>query len=93
MLTTLLLTQNSWRFDFMDVNNLLEYAINESKLIVKDEIFLVKELFKGYEWNRIPRKDRLLLGTLFLNHINKLNGTIVPIEKTSSGQQKYKKLR
>ncbi len=44
----------------MDVNNLLEYAINESKLIVKDEIFLVKDLFKGYEWNRIPRKDRLL---------------------------------
>ncbi|MPM14182.1 hypothetical protein SDC9_60542 [bioreactor metagenome] len=77
----------------MNVNNLLEYAINESKLIVKDEIFLVKDLFKGYEWNRIPRKDRLLLGTLFLNHINKLNGFIVPIEKTSSGQQKYKQLR
>lgn len=75
----------------MDVNNLLVAAINESDFITKDEIFLVRDLFKGYEWKRIPLKDRLLLGTLFLNHINKLNGTIVPIEKTSSGQQKYKK--
>lgn len=75
----------------MDVNNLLAVAINESDFIINDEIFLVKDLFKGYEWKRIPLKDRLLLGTLFLNHINKLNSTIVPIEKTSSGQQKYKK--
>jgi len=77
----------------MDVNILLDYAISESQLIEGDEIFLVKDLFKGYEWNRIPRKDRLLLGTLFLNHMNKLNAGILPIEKTSSGQQKYKKIR
>lgn len=75
----------------MDANDLLTIAINESSCIVKDEIFLVRDLFKGYEWNRIPLKDRLLLGTLFLNHINKTNGAIIPIEKTSSGQQKYKK--
>jgi len=76
----------------MDVNSLLDYAITESLLIEKSEVFLVKDLFKGYEWNRIPRKDRLLLGTLFLNHINRTNGSILPIEKTSSGQQKYKKV-
>jgi len=76
----------------MDVNNLLECAIKESQLIESDEVFLVKDLFKGYEWNRIPRKNRLLLGTLFLNHINRTNGDILPIEKTSSGQQKYKKI-
>lgn len=75
----------------MDVNDLLSKAVLESKKILSDEIFLVKDLFKGYEWNRIPRKDRLLLGTLFLNYINKEKSTIVPIEKTSSGQQKYKK--
>lgn len=75
----------------MDVNQLLEFAILESKKIENNEIFLVKDLFKGYEWNRIPRKDRLLLGTLFLNYINKEKTNIIPIEKTSSGQQKYKK--
>lgn len=74
----------------IDVNELLEIAIKETEKLMDDEIFLVKDLFKGYEWNRIPRNDRLLLGTLFLNYINKTNGKIQAIEKTSSGQQKYK---
>ena len=76
----------------LDVNKLLELVIKETEFLENDEIFLVKELFKGYEWNRIPRKDRLLLGTLFLNHINKNAGAIQPIEKTTSGQQKYEKI-
>lgn len=75
----------------MNVNELLDYAILETQEINIGEIFLVKDLFKGYAWNRIPRKDRLLLGTLFLNYINREPGSIVPIEKTSSGQQKYKR--
>ncbi|MEL7622499.1 MAG: single-stranded DNA-binding protein [Clostridiales bacterium] len=75
-----------------DVNEFLEIAIKETENVENGEIFLVKDLFKGYEWNRIPRNDRLLLGTLFLNHINKSKRTIQPIEKTTSGQQKYKKI-
>lgn len=74
----------------IDVNELLEIAIKEVENLMDTEIFLVKDLFKGYEWNRIPRNDRLLLGTLFLNYVNKTNGKIQAIEKTSSGQQKYK---
>lgn len=77
----------------MDANDLLDYAVSEIDKILIDEIFLVKDLFKGYEWNRIPRKDRILLGTLFLNFINKKNGAIVPIDKTSSGQQQYRKIK
>jgi len=73
----------------MGVNEFLEIAIKETELLEKDEVFLVKDLFKGYEWNRIPRNDRLLLGTLFLNHINKDVSSIKPIQKTTSGQQKY----
>lgn len=64
------------------VNDLLFRAINE--------IFLVRDLFKGYEWNRISRSDRLLLGTLFLNYVHSSETQLEPIEKTSSGQQKYK---
>ena len=75
----------------MDVNELLGYALSETEKIKSDEVFLIKDLFIGYEWNRIPRKNRSLLGTLFLNQINKVKSDIVPIEKTSSGQQKYKK--
>lgn len=74
----------------IDVNELLEIAIKEAENLMDAEIFLVKDLFKGYEWNRIPRNDRLLLGTLFLNHVNKTNGKIQAVEKTSSKQQKYK---
>ena len=66
-----------------DVNMVLEQAISESKFLKKDEVFLVKDLFKGYEWNRIPRKTRLLLGTLFLNYVNSGdNNEIEAIDKT-----------
>ena len=74
------------------VNELLEEAIRETENLNEGEVFLVKDLFKGYIWNRIPRKDRLLLGTLFLNRVSKMKGNIKAIEKTSSNQQKYKKV-
>ena len=75
-----------------DVNELLEEAIKETENLNAGEVFLVKDLFKGYVWNRIPRKDRLLLGTLFLNYVNKMEGNIKAIEKTSSNQQRYQKV-
>ena len=71
------------KIKLLDVNKLLEYAVEEAKSIQPEETFLVKDLFKGYEWNRIPRKDRLLLGTLFLNYVNQKELNIMPIEKTS----------
>ena len=71
-------------------NELLSCAIEETKRLHNDEIFLVRDLFKGYEWNRISRSDRLLLGTLFLNYVNTEGTYLQPIEKTSSGQQRYR---
>ena len=73
-----------------DVNNLLENAVMETKNVLPGEKFLLRDLFKGYEWNRISRSDRLLLGTLFLNYVHNTSTRLVPIEKTSSGQQRYK---
>ena len=73
----------------MTVNELLDLAIAETTNIKDNEVFLVKDLFKGYEWNRISRSNRLLLGTLFLNYINTSKTKITPVDKTSSGQQKY----
>lgn len=72
-----------------DVNTLLNNAIQEIKNLQQGEVFLVRDLFKGYEWNRIPRNHRLLLGTLFLNYVNTSRVAIQAIEKTSAGQQKY----
>jgi hypothetical protein len=33
-----------------DVNELLEEAIKETENLNEDEVFLVKDLFKGYVW-------------------------------------------
>jgi len=75
----------------LNANELLEVAKEELENLNYEEIFLVRDLFKGYDWNRISRSNRLLLGTLFLNYIKSTKTGIVPIEKTSSGQQRYKK--
>ena len=73
----------------LPVNTLLDNAIAELQNLEDGEYFLIRDLFRGYEWNRIPRSDRLLLGTLFLNHINTNPTKITAVEKTSAGQQKY----
>ena len=72
------------------VNELLDMSKIELTNLKSSEIFLVRDLFKGYEWNRISRSDRLLPGTLFLNYIKSNDISVVPIEKTLSGQQRYK---
>lgn len=75
----------------LSVKELLDIGKSELINIKASEIFLIRDLFKGYEWNRISRCDRLLLGTLFLNYIKNEDIGVVPIAKTSSGQQRYKK--
>lgn len=76
-----------------DINVLLEKAVNETTELFDGEVFLLRDLFKGYEWNRISRSNRLLLGTLFLNKITSENLEITVSAKTSSGQQKYQIVR
>jgi hypothetical protein len=76
-----------------DVNDVLVEAINETRNLHIGETFLVRELFMGYRWNRIAHKDRLLLGILFLNHVNSTHGgALHAIEKTPSNQQRYRKI-
>lgn len=74
-----------------EVKDLLDSAVNETRKVKSGEKFLLKDLFKGYEWNRISRSDRLLLGTLFLNYVNTSKINVMAVEKTTSGQQQYKK--
>lgn len=74
-----------------DVNKLLDEAVKETEYLNAGEIFVVRELFLGYKWNRIPHRDRLLLGILFLNYVKKTDGDLRAIEKTSSNQQRYVK--
>lgn len=83
---------NNEEYNMIDITQLLNQAISETSNLNTGESFLVKDLFKGYIWNRIPRNTRLLLGTLFLNAVNNDSALkIEVVEKTSSNQQKYKK--
>ena len=72
-----------------NTNELLIQAVKETELLFAGEKFLVRDLFKGYEWNRVSRSDRLLLGTLFLNYVNQNKSKVKPIGKSTSGQQQY----
>ena len=74
-----------------DMNSLLQTAIDETKHVSEGEIFLVKDLFKGYEWNRIAKRDRLMLGSLFLSYIGTHDCKVTVADKGASGQQRYLK--
>jgi len=73
------------------MNTLLETALNETKNLKEGESFLVRDLFKGYLWNRIPKGDRLLLGSLFLSYVVNQDSDLTVIKKGASGQQLYQK--
>lgn len=73
-------------------NLLLNFAIAQLDNINSGEIFLVKDLFLGYEWNRLSTQVRNTLGILFLNEVRgdtSLNLTI--LAKGTSSHQKYEK--
>lgn len=74
-----------------DMNTLLETALEEVKNLKEGESFLIKDLFKGYLWNRIPKGERLLLGSQFLSHVNSNDCQITVIHKGASGQQMYQR--
>jgi len=76
-----------------DISTLLETALSEAKNLREGETFLVKDLFKGYLWNRIPTGDRLLLGSLFLSYVSNHGSDLTVIKKGASGQQLYQKTR
>jgi len=74
------------------MNPLLNDAITELGSLNSGEVFLVKELFKGYVWKRLGKGERLTLGTLFINEVkNNSSLGITVLDKTTSNQQKYKK--
>ena len=74
-----------------DLNSLLKTSVNETKHLRVGERFLVKDLFKGYLWNRIAKGDRLLLGSMFLSYIGNHDCNVSVSDKGSSGQQRYLK--
>lgn len=76
-----------------NVDKLLDADIEEIKNINKGEVFSVRDLFKGYIWNRIPKNDRIGLGTLFIEYIKEMDGDeVITIPKITSKRQKIRNL-
>ena len=57
-----------------------------------NEEFIVRDLFRGFEWNRIPKGYRTKLGSLFLNYAQGEGSSKLEIlGKTPQNQQIYRK--
>lgn len=78
-------------------NTSLQDLLNESVNTLSDlqpgEIFTVKQLFRGFEWERISKGNRTKLGSQFSDYaINDGSSIISPLRKTPQNEQQYKKL-
>lgn len=73
----------------MTSQEMLDYAIEEMANLNTGERFVVKDLFKGYVWNRQKRAERLTLGTLFKNYAKRNDALVRIVEKSRAGQQEY----
>lgn len=72
--------------------DLFNQLVNELSYLQTNDEFLISDLFKGYEWKKIAKADRLWLGRKFLNRVkNNEIKNIEVMEKTSSNKQVYKK--
>jgi len=72
----------------------LEKAIQEIPYLNCKEEFLIRDLFKGYEWNRLNIGERRQLGSVFQNIVKhgELKGIVELRKKSTSNQQIYIKL-
>ena len=73
---------------------LFQYAEESISDVGKDEIFLIRDLFRGIEWNRIDKGKRIKLGTL-MNAFELGEGSdLIQNEgKNHQNQTKYRKLK
>lgn len=75
----------------MALEELLMEAKEQINNLKSNEEFLVKDLYKGFEWNRIARGDRTKLGMLVNSYANTVNSGIEAVKKTPQNQWIYKK--
>lgn len=73
------------------LSDLFEIAIKATKDLSPNEEFIVKDLFRGFEWNRIPKGNRTKLGSQFFTYVNSNKcENIIALDKTAQNQQRYK---
>ena len=76
------------------LNDLFEIAVKTINSLSPNEEFIVKDLFRGFEWNRIPKGNRTKLGSLFFSYVNSDKcENVIALDKTAQNQQRYKSTR
>lgn len=74
------------------LQDLFNEAVNTLSDLQSGEEFIVKQLFRGFEWERIDKGNRTKLGSMFFNYANNNGSNIIePLGKTPQNQQKYMK--
>lgn len=78
----------------MNVDQHVDYILEEMKKVPLEKKFKVSDLYKKYEWNLIPVGDRLIIGTKVKAKISESNKNNIKIEnKTTSNQQLYCRIK
>lgn len=74
--------------------NMFEEAKNQIETLDKGTEFIIKDLFRGVDWNKTDIGDRRSLGSNILNEVKNgsLNGVLEVLEKNTANQQRYRKL-
>ena len=81
-----MITQNT------NPQNLMKLAQKAVKELRPGEQFIVKDLFRGFEWQRIPVSYRARLGSMFLSYAVGLGSyELLVCGKTPQKQQIYEK--
>jgi hypothetical protein len=74
------------------LSDLLIYAQAEVQNLYSGEEFMVKDLFVGYEWNRIPKGIRTKLGGAFLTYAQSVGSALLDkLQKSPQNQQRYRR--
>ena len=78
--------------DATPLADLLSYAQNEACKLFSGEEFIAKDLFLGYEWERIAKRDRSKLGAAFFAYAQKGGSAWIEVlGKTPQNQQRYRR--
>lgn len=79
------------RIDFNTwLKDLFEIAKNSISELDTNEEFIVKELFRRGEWNRIDKGNRTKLGSMFFSYSEHEGNQIIEgIGETVQNQQRY----
>lgn len=75
------------------LDELLILAKKATNELNAEEVYMVKDLFRGFEWNRIAKGNRTKLGAMYFAYSkNEGAGIIEPLRKSPQNQQIYRKL-